>query len=217
MSNTVNAACVATTFVYVENAPAAARRAAGARAAARRARPMSAAGRCRSRPSCWRRWRWPSRPSVARRPRRRRRPPAPRRRPRRHARHREARSTRSCSPIPTGYNYNPQGRRDPFVSLLKPVSADQGVKTRRPGMEGFLIQEVALKGIVRTPKGYTAMLLGTDGKSYFVQEGQRLFDGVVTRIDATAVTFRQEITDPLSTVKSRDVKKTLYPSEEARQ
>jgi Tfp pilus assembly protein PilP len=120
-------------------------------------------------------------------------------------------------PDPTGYNYNPQGRRDPFVSLLKPVSADQGVKTRRPGMEGFLIQEVALKGIVRTQKGYTAMLLGTDGKSYFVQEGQRMFDGVVTKIDATAVTFRQEITDPLSTVKSRDVKKTLYPSEEARQ
>jgi len=120
-------------------------------------------------------------------------------------------------PDPSGYSYNPQGRRDPFVSLLKPVSADQGVKTRRPGMEGFLIQEVALKGIVRTPKGYTAMLLGTDGKSYFVQEGQRLFDGVVTKIDAAAVTFRQEITDPLSTVKSRDVKKTLYPSEEARQ
>jgi type IV pilus assembly protein PilP len=118
---------------------------------------------------------------------------------------------------PEGYNYNPMGRRDPFVSLLKPVSPDQGPKTRRPGMEGFLIQEVALKGIVKTPKGYTAMLLGTDGKSYFVGVGQRLFDGVVTAIDATTVTFRQEVTDPLSTVKSRDVKKTLYPSEEARQ
>jgi len=118
---------------------------------------------------------------------------------------------------PEGYSYNPMGRRDPFVSLLKPVSPDQGPKTRRPGMEGFLIQEVALKGIVKTPKGYIAMLLGTDGKSYFVNVGQRLFDGVVTGIDATTVTFRQEVTDPLSTVKSRDVKKTLYPSEEARQ
>ena len=116
-----------------------------------------------------------------------------------------------------GYTYNPMGRRDPFVSLLKPVSPDQGPKTRRPGMEGFLIQEVALKGIVKTPKGYIAMLLGTDGKSYFVGVSQRLFDGVVTAIDATTVTFRQEVTDPLSTVKSRDVKKTLYPSEEARQ
>ena len=81
-------------------------------------------------------------------------------------------------PDPTGYSYNPQGRRDPFVSLLKPCPADQGARTRRPGMEGFLIQEVALKGIVRTPKGYIAMLLGTDGKSYFVKVGQRLFDGV---------------------------------------
>jgi hypothetical protein len=61
------------------------------------------------------------------------------------------------------------------------------------------------------------MLLGTDGKSYFVNVGQRMFDGVVTAIDATSVTFRQEVTDPLSTVKSRDVRKTLYPSEEARQ
>jgi Tfp pilus assembly protein PilP len=118
---------------------------------------------------------------------------------------------------PEGYTYSTMGRRDPFVSLLKPVSPDSGPKTRRPGMEGFLIQEVALKGIVRTPKGYTAMLLGTDGKSYFMNVGQRLFDGLVTAIDATSVTFRQEVTDPLSTVKSRDVKKTLYPSEEARQ
>ena len=128
-------------------------------------------------------------------------------------------SLRSITPETTGegYTYNAMGRRDPFVSLLKPVSPDQGPKTRRPGMEGFLIQEVALKGIVKTPKGFIAMLLGTDGKSYFVNVGQRLFDGVVTGIDATTVTFRQEVTDPLSTVKSRDVKKTLYPSEEARQ
>jgi Tfp pilus assembly protein PilP len=120
-------------------------------------------------------------------------------------------------PDPSGYSYSPQGRRDPFVSLLKPVSADQGARTRRPGMEGFLIQEVALKGIVRTPKGFTAMLLGTDGKSYFVNVGQRLFDGVIVSIDATTVTLRQEVSDPLSTVKSRDVRKTLYPTEEARQ
>ncbi len=47
-----------------------------------------------------------------------------------------------------GYSYNSQGRRDPFVSLQRPVAADRGPKTRKPGMEGFLIQEIALKGIV---------------------------------------------------------------------
>jgi Tfp pilus assembly protein PilP len=120
------------------------------------------------------------------------------------------------TPAPGSYSYTAQGRRDPFVSLLKPVS-ESGPGKRRPGMEGFLIQEVALKGIVKDSKGFTAMLLGTDGKSYFVKVGQRLFDGVITAIDASTVTFRQEVTDPLSSVRSRDVKKTLYPSEEGRQ
>lgn len=129
-------------------------------------------------------------------------------------------------PPPGGFTYNPQGRRDPFVSLQKPVAADRGPKTRKPGMEGFLIQEVALKGIVKTSgggagvaskPGYIAIFLGTDGKSYFVTVGQRMFDGVITAVDASSVSFRQEVTDPLSPVKTRDLKKSLYGSEEARQ
>jgi Tfp pilus assembly protein PilP len=128
----------------------------------------------------------------------------------------KSRIDQEIAPAPGSYVYTQQGRRDPFVSLLRPVS-ESGPGKRRPGMEGFLIQEVALKGIVKDPKGYTAMLLGTDGKSYFCKVGQRLFDGVITAIDAATVTFRQEVTDPLSSVRSRDVKKTLYPSEEGRQ
>jgi hypothetical protein len=125
-----------------------------------------------------------------------------------------------------GYSYNSQGRRDPFVSLQRPVAADRGPKTRKPGMEGFLIQEVALKGIVRTTgggtgvasrQGFIAMFQGADGKSYFVTTGQRLYDGLITAVDATSVTFRQEVTDPLSPVKTREVRKSLYASEEARQ
>jgi Tfp pilus assembly protein PilP len=129
-------------------------------------------------------------------------------------------------PPPGGYTYNAQGRRDPFVSLVKPVGPDTGAKTRKPGMEGFLIQEIALKGIVRTPgggedagaqPGYIAMFQGTDGKSYFVRVGQRLFDGQIVAIDATTVTFRQEVADPLSPVKTREIRQSLYPSEEAKQ
>ena len=124
-----------------------------------------------------------------------------------------------------GYAYNSGGRRDPFVSLQRPVAADRGPKTRKPGMEGFLIQEIALKGIVRTAgtgigiagkSGHIAMFLGADGKSYFVTTGQRLYDGVITAVDANSVTFRQEVTDPLSPVKTREVRKSLYASEEAR-
>jgi hypothetical protein len=125
-----------------------------------------------------------------------------------------------------GYSYNSQGRRDPFVSLQRPVAADRGPKTRKPGMEGFLIQEVALKGIVRTKggglgsakqPGFIAVVLGADGKSYFVTTGQRLYDGAIVAVDAMTVTFRQEVTDPLSPVKTREVRKSLNALEEARQ
>jgi hypothetical protein len=130
-------------------------------------------------------------------------------------------------PPPNGYTYNAQGRRDPFVNLNKPVT-DKGLKGPRPqGFPGFLIQEVALRGIVKTSEagigsaakaGYIAVFQGADPtKSFFVTVGQRLFDGVITAIDASSVTFRQEVTDPLSPVKTRDVRKSLYASEEARQ
>lgn len=130
-------------------------------------------------------------------------------------------------PPPGGYTYNAQGRRDPFISMIKPV-APAGSKGARPqGFAGFLIQEVALRGIVKTTEpgigsaakpGYIAVFQGADPtKSFFVTVGQRLFDGVITAIDATSVTFRQEVTDPLSPVKTRDVRKSLYASEEARQ
>jgi type IV pilus assembly protein PilP len=117
---------------------------------------------------------------------------------------------------PGAYTYNPQGRRDPFVSLLKPVGP-AGPTERPHGMEGFLIQEVALKGIVKTEGSFIAMLQGTDGKSYFCKVGQRLFDGQIVAMDKETVTFRQDVTDPLASVKTREVKKTLNSSEEARQ
>jgi hypothetical protein len=118
---------------------------------------------------------------------------------------------------PGQYAYAPGSRRDPFISLLVNVGPSVAGQVRPVGMPGFLIQELALKGIVKDQSGYIALLLGTDGKSYFARIGQRFFDGVLVAMDAGTVTFRQEVTDPLSPVKTRDVKKSLYSSEEARQ
>jgi Tfp pilus assembly protein PilP len=121
------------------------------------------------------------------------------------------------APAPGSYVYTPLGRRDPFVSLVRPVTGNKNNGPRPTGPEGFLIQEVALKGVVKTPDGYTAMILGTDNKSYFVKTGQRFYDGAITAMDGSSVTFRQEVADPLSPVRTREVKKSLYSSEEARQ
>ena len=114
-----------------------------------------------------------------------------------------------------GYIYNPAGRRDPFISLAKPVATDDAAnRPRRPGIEGFLLQETSLKGIVRNNDGWIGVLEGPDRKGYFVRIGQRMHDGVITAIDASGLTFRQEITDPLSPAKSRDVRRLLNSAQE---
>jgi Tfp pilus assembly protein PilP len=121
-------------------------------------------------------------------------------------------------PAPGSYTYVPANRRDPFVSLVKPVEAGGQQNVKKPGMEGFLIQEVALRGIVRTAQGLIAMFQGPDAKSYFVKSGQRLYDGSIIAMDPSTVTFRQEVADPLSPVKTREFKRTLNnETEEARQ
>jgi len=114
-----------------------------------------------------------------------------------------------------GYIYNPAGRRDPFISLAKPLATDdQANRPHRPGIEGFLLQETSLKGVVKNNDGWIAVLEGPDKKGYFVRVGQRMYDGVVTQIDAAGLTFRQEITDPLSPAKSRDVRRLMNSAQE---
>src|SRR5512141_3071880 len=46
------------------------------------------------------------------------------------------------------YRYDPQGRRDPFRSLVGPAPKIQEGQ-RPPGVPGFLIDEIKLTGIVR--------------------------------------------------------------------
>lgn len=114
-----------------------------------------------------------------------------------------------------GFIYNPAGRRDPFISLARPVAAEDAAnRPRRPGIEGFLLQETSLKGVVKSADGWIAVLEGPDRKGYFVRIGQRMHDGVITAIDAAGLSYRQEITDPLSPAKSRDVRRLLNSAQE---
>jgi type IV pilus assembly protein PilP len=113
------------------------------------------------------------------------------------------------------YAYDPAGRRDPFLSLLG-RGADPRSKTNRPvGLPGILINEINLKGIMRDRTGFVAMVQGPDNKTYIVKPGDRLMDGTVKSIVNDAVVFSQDVNDPLSLVKQREIKKSLR-SEESR-
>ncbi len=115
----------------------------------------------------------------------------------------------------TGFRYEARGRRDPFVSLALGIDV-LSPDVRPPGLAGMLIQEVSLRGIVKTVDGYIAMIQGTDNKSYFARDGERLYDGNIQSIDDARVVFRQEINDPLRIEKFQTVEKTLHPVEEGK-
>lgn len=115
------------------------------------------------------------------------------------------------------YTYEPQGRRDPFVSLLARGSDPRGAGTRVAGLPGVLISEASVKGIVRDRSGLIAMIQGTGTKTFIVRAGEKLMDGTVKAITADSVVFLQDVNDPLSMVKQKEVRKTVRSADGGRQ
>jgi Tfp pilus assembly protein PilP len=108
------------------------------------------------------------------------------------------------------YHYDPQGRRDPFRSLVGPApKIQQGV--RPPGPAGFLIDEMKLQGVIKTKQGPVGMVNGPDNKGYLVHVGDKVLDGEVIRVTPSSVVFRQEVNDPTRIERYREVVKDLSP------
>jgi Tfp pilus assembly protein PilP len=111
-----------------------------------------------------------------------------------------------------GYSYNREGRRDPFISLIGRGTGTPG-EVRAAGLGGMLINEISLKGIMRQSGGFVALVQGTDKKTYVVRQGQKLMDGTVKSITEDTVVFSQDVNDPLSLVKQREVPKPVRQAE----
>ena len=108
------------------------------------------------------------------------------------------------------YRYDPQGRRDPFRSLIGPAPKLEG--NRPPGLAGFLIDEINLQGVFKTRQGLTAMVNGPDNKGYSLRVGMKVLDGEVIRVTPDSVVFRQEVNDPTRIERYREVVKDLAPA-----
>ncbi len=109
------------------------------------------------------------------------------------------------------YRYDPQGRRDPFQSLVGPTPTLKD-KDRPAGMPGFLIDEIKLQGVLRTrSQGLIALINGPDNKGYMAKVGDKVLDGEVIRITPSSVVFRQEVNDPTRIERFREVVKELVP------
>jgi len=96
------------------------------------------------------------------------------------------------------FSYDPAGRRDPFRSLLEGFEElEEGpAKARPPGLPGMMIEELRLEGIIDTPTGILAFVLGRDNVSYIIRPGTKLYNGEVLEIQQKKVVFRQDVNDP---------------------
>jgi hypothetical protein len=96
------------------------------------------------------------------------------------------------------FNYDPAGRRDPFRSLLDGFEEEEEgpEKVRPPGLPGMLVEELRLEGIIETPSGILAFVLGRDNVSYIIRPGTKLYTGEVAEIQPKKVVFRQNVNDP---------------------
>jgi hypothetical protein len=112
-----------------------------------------------------------------------------------------------------GYSYDPAGRRDPFVSLTaRGGELPPGAGARPAGVAGLLVNEITVKGVLKSPKGgFIALVQAPDGRTYIVHAGDKVMDGTVKAITTDAVVFSQDVNDPLSLVKQREVRKSIRP------
>ena len=122
-----------------------------------------------------------------------------------------------AAPAAAPYSYDPQGRRDPFVSLVARGSDPGSAASRPSGLPGLLISEVAVKGIVRDRSGLIAMVQGTGTKTFIVRAGEKLMDGSVKAITNDSVVFAQDVNDPLSMVKQKEVRKMVRSADGGRE
>ena len=102
-------------------------------------------------------------------------------------------------------------RRDPFESLVgRQQAADAAAKNLPPGKAGLQVGTLRLDGIVRAPNGMIAVVANPQQRTYFLREGDQLYDGKVEKISMEGVTFHEEGKDAFGKPVERQVSKRLY-------
>ena len=123
--------------------------------------------------------------------------------------------------VPTGrsgYVYLPEGRRDPFLAILREAGTEAAKKTDEvnlPPLQRVTVAELTVIGIVWGGFGYTAMVQAPDGKGYAVQRGARIGNnnGIVSAITEKAVIVEERFTDIYGKKQVREYAKPLHAKE----
>jgi type IV pilus assembly protein PilP len=104
-------------------------------------------------------------------------------------------------------------RRDPFESLVGRDKANaEASKNLPPGKAGLQVASLRLDGIVRSPNGMIAVVTNPQSRTYFLREGDQLYDGKVDKIAMDSVSFHELGKDAFGKPVERQVNKRIYSS-----
>jgi hypothetical protein len=101
--------------------------------------------------------------------------------------------------------------RDPFVSVIQERSGN--FACAGSGKKCLIVDQVMLKGVVRSQGESIAVVSSTANKTYFLRENDPVYNGVVVKITPDSIVFRESVTDRLGkTVQREVVKKVNNPA-----
>ncbi len=112
--------------------------------------------------------------------------------------------------VQTPFTYDPAGRRDPFKDLLGGRELKEASANGEPQVS---VEDLILMGIVKGPKGYTAILGTAQGFPFFVHVGDKFSDGYILSIEPERVVFRKTREKGIPLMRPRDVIKEINPEE----
>jgi Tfp pilus assembly protein PilP len=99
------------------------------------------------------------------------------------------------------------GHRDPFVSPVVAMGAmGSGCSS---GKRCLAIDQIALKGVVKSDNGMIAVVVNAMDKAYFLHENDPVFNGYVVKITGDSIVFKETFHDKLGKALTRDVTKMM--------
>ncbi|HEU5403096.1 MAG TPA: hypothetical protein VFU86_17195 [Terriglobales bacterium] len=113
----------------------------------------------------------------------------------------------------TADNVVPEVRRgrDPFVSVIQIRSGN--VSCTGAGKKCLIVDQVLLRGVVRSQGESIAVVSSSANKTYFLRENDPVYNGIVVKITPDSIIFRESVTDRLGkTVQREVVKKVNNPA-----
>jgi Tfp pilus assembly protein PilP len=111
-----------------------------------------------------------------------------------------------------------QARRDPFESLVSRQQAQaNAISHLPPGKAGLQVSTLRLDGIVKAPNGMIAVVSNPQLRTYFLREGDHLYDGSVDKISMDGVSFHEEGKDAFGKPVERQVNKRIYSTSSGEQ